>query len=230
MANNIVFEECDSLELVVTDPAAPDAGDPVRFGNLTGVAIDDESGTKTVVKIGTFVATLPVNDHGGAGITAGDSVFYVDAADRLENDSSGYFFGFALEAVGAGLTATIRVLHVQSPGSGTLGAGTVGAANLAANAVETAKINANAVTGAKFSTGVIKVSVADGTAAAADVAIAAIAAADEIVAVLAFATKAAIATMNNRTSEYAAKAGGLTKAAGTDETNNQLLVIWVDKT
>lgn len=77
--------------------------------------------------------------------------------------------------------------------------------------------------------GLPKVTVVDGTAAAANVTLAAIAAADTLVSVLAFTTKASIATLADRTSEYAPGAGVLTKAAGTDETNNQLVVFWIDK-
>jgi len=145
MANNIVIPFPETLNVIVTDPATPASGDPVRFGSLTGVALTDERADGyTTVDISSRVWSLPVNDHGGGGIAVGDALFYVDAADRLENDNSGYFFGFALEIVGGGATTTIDVLHVQSPGAGTLGAGTIGAAHLAADAVETAKIlNAN---------------------------------------------------------------------------------------
>jgi len=59
-----------------------------------------------------------------------------------------------------------------------------------------------------------------------NVTIAGITAADEIVSVLSFTTAASIASVADRTAEYAAGAGVLTKAAGTSETNNQLLVIW----
>ncbi len=159
MANNIVFEETKTLSLVCTEPAAPNAGDPVRFGNLTGVALDDENAAgTTVVKVGTFVVDLPVTDHVGGGIAVGDSLFYVSATDALENDSAGYFFGFALEIVGAGLTTTINVLHVPSPAAGALGAGTVGAANIAAGAITAANggLAAGAVdTAAKVANGIL---------------------------------------------------------------------------
>lgn len=67
---------------------------------------------------------------------------------------------------------------------------------------------------------------AAGTAAATDVAIAGIDANDELVAVMSFATAAAIATVADRTAEYTIQEGGLDKAAGTDETNNQLVVFY----
>lgn len=71
------------------------------------------------------------------------------------------------------------------------------------------------------------VALAAGTAAGADVAIAGIDANDELVAVLSFATAAAIATVADRTAEYEIQEGGLNKAAGTDESApNQLVVLY----
>lgn len=78
--------------------------------------------------------------------------------------------------------------------------------------------------------GFLKTALADGTAAKADVTVTGMAVGDELVAVLALATKASIATMTNKTSEYAVGAGKLVKAAGTDESNNQLIIIYLDLT
>lgn len=72
----------------------------------------------------------------------------------------------------------------------------------------------------------LQVALAAGTAAGADVAIAAIDANDELVSVLSFTTAAAIASVDDRTAEYAIQEGGLDKAAGTNEAGNQLLVIY----
>lgn len=137
MANNKVFQDGYQLSVVVTDPAVPNAGDPVRYGLLTGVALTDEgdggnAATETTVDFGPGVWDLSVIDEVGGGIAVGDAIFYDDALDGLTNDPSGnYFFGFANEAIGGGLTATIQVIHVPSPGAGTLGAGTIATANLA---------------------------------------------------------------------------------------------------
>lgn len=138
MANNKVFEDGYHLSVVVTDPAVPVSGAPVRFGLATGVALVTEAtggnlAGQTTVDFGPGVWAIPVADGVGGGIAVGDALFYADALDGLTNVSgANYFFGFALEAVGAGLTATINVLHVCSPGAGTLGAGTIATANLAA--------------------------------------------------------------------------------------------------
>lgn len=82
----------------------------------------------------------------------------------------------------------------------------------------------------KLAGGFSKVTVADGTAAATDVTVSGMAVGDELVSVLALTTKAAITSLANRTSEYAVGAGKLVKAAGTNETDNQLIVFWNDLT
>ena len=134
MADNIVSSILRmTWPVVVTDPAAPNSGDPVRFGSMTGIAMLDEGdggvgATETVVDFGTYVADHPVTDV-VTGISVGDTVYYVDANDRLENLTTGTPYGIALETVDAGLTATIKVLHCPHP---ALGAGTVATASLAA--------------------------------------------------------------------------------------------------
>jgi hypothetical protein len=70
----------------------------------------------------------------------------------------------------------------------------------------------------------------DGTDAAANVSIAAMAVGDELISVHAQATKASVATITDRTSEYVVGAGVLTKAGGTDERNNQLDIWYWDRT
>jgi hypothetical protein len=161
MPTNLVFQNAETLSVVVTDPAAPNAGDPVRYGVCTGVALTDEGdggniAPETTVDFGIRVWDLSVVDEVGGGIAVGAVLFYDDALDGLTNDPSGnYFFGFALEAIGIGLTATIRVLHVPSPGAGTLGAGTIATANLAAGI-----ISADAAGRALFAAGVFDVATA----------------------------------------------------------------------
>jgi len=158
MATNLVQDPGKVLSVVVTNPAAPNSGDPVRFGYMTGMAITDEgdggnAATETTVNFGQFVANFTVDDTSAAGIAVGAAVFYDDTATgtpavNLNDDAAnGYFFGFALEAVGANATTEIEVLHVPSPGAGTLGAGTIGTSHLAANAVTAAKLTATMAVG-----------------------------------------------------------------------------------
>lgn len=139
MATNEVYKPGWQLAVVVSDPVTPTAGDPVRYGVLTGIALLDEGAggvgaTETVVDFGPGVWDIPVTAESGA-VAAGDTLFYDDAIDGVNNDATnGYFFGFALEAVASG-TVTIKVLHTPSPGTGTLGDGTITAAKLANNAL-----------------------------------------------------------------------------------------------
>lgn len=91
-------------------------------------------------------------------------------------------------------------------------------------------LQAKSVLKTKLAGGFSKVTIADGTAAATNVTVSGMAVGDELVSVLALATKASIATMADRTSEYAVRAGVLTKAAGTNETGNQLIIVWNDLT
>lgn len=96
--------------------------------------------------------------------------------------------------------------------------------------VTAGKIAAAAVTRTKLAGGFSKLAVENGTAAATDVTVAGMVVGDELVSVLALTTKAAITTLADRTSEYAVGAGKLVKAAGTNETSNQLVIVWNDLT
>jgi len=159
MAKNIIYEPGSKLSVVVSNPTTPASGDPVRYGNLTGLALTDEGGggnvaTETTVDFGSFLADLSVKGVDGDGdsvVAVGDAIWYVDAdTPPLSKKTAGYFFGVAWEVIGSGLTATINVLHVPSPGTGTLAAGSIGATQLASSAVEAAKIASDAVITAKI--------------------------------------------------------------------------------
>ena len=91
-------------------------------------------------------------------------------------------------------------------------------------------VRKNSITKDKLAGGFLKTTLADGTAAETDVTVTGMAVGDELVAVLSLSTKADIETLENRTSEYTVGAGKLVKAAGTDETNNQLIIIYLDLT
>jgi hypothetical protein len=141
MAINKRFDET-KLSVVPTNPAAGAAiGAPVRVGAVVGVALTALGGggnvaTEQTVDFGVGVWELSVTDTVGGGIAVGDALFYQDGAPGIvDNLTTGYFMGFALAVVGAGLTATINVLKAPSPGAGTLGAGTIGTANLAAGII-----------------------------------------------------------------------------------------------
>lgn len=159
MATNMVREEIDRINVVVTNPTTPTSGSPVRYGLLTGVALVDEGdggniATETTVDFGARewkLSVKGVDDSGNSAVAVGDAIFYVDAdTPKLSKKSSGYFFGIANEVVVSAATTTIRVLHIPSPGAGTLGSGTVGSSNLAAGAVVTAGIGDDQVTAGKL--------------------------------------------------------------------------------
>jgi len=141
------IQEGDFLAVPCTSPVVPASGDPVRFGDMTGVAVTNEGdgnsiAANTTVRFAGGVYSLSVTDVATGGIAVGATLFLHDGSPpTIDNVSaSGYFFGFALEAIGTGETATIRVAHVQSPGAGTLGSGTVGTSNIANDAVTNDKI------------------------------------------------------------------------------------------
>lgn len=103
-------------------------------------------------------------------------------------------------------------------------------ARLMAGTVPNTAIANKTIAKNKLAGGFFKTALADGTAAATDVTVAGMAVGDELVAVLSLSTKADIKTLENRTSEYTVGAGKLVKAAGADETNNQLIIMYLDLT
>lgn len=123
MATNRVRKDGYHLPVVCSHPTTPNSGDPVRFGTLTGVALVDESdggnaSGETSVDFGPSVWNLTVDDNGGSGIAKGAAIFYHDTGTgtpttSLNNSatSADAFFGYALEAVSANATTTIKVLH-----------------------------------------------------------------------------------------------------------------------
>ncbi len=150
MATNEINRPGYSLAVVVTDPATPASGDPVRLGKLSGIAMLDEGAggagaTETVVYFGPGVFDLTVDDNEGTGIAVGDSIWYHDTGTgtgpvNLNNTpgSADAFFGYALETVGANATTLINVMHAPygSPGTVTqadLAAGSVGVSELTTN-------------------------------------------------------------------------------------------------
>lgn len=146
MATNRVFADGYHLSVVVTNPATPVSGDPVRYGVLTGIALTDEAeggnpAGQTSVDFGPSVWNVRVDDNEGGGIAVGDPIYYHDTATgspttHLNNSAAGAdaFFGFAKAAVTANATPIIEVLHAPL-GLATTTAGAVAAAQIAANSL-----------------------------------------------------------------------------------------------
>lgn len=119
MATNQVFDQADQLSVPCTQPATPVSGDPVLFGQRPGVALTDEGdggniATETTVKFsGVYEFSVKGETTTDNAIAAG-AILYYDAAatpHKLNADASnGVRFGYAMDAVGSGVTATIRVI------------------------------------------------------------------------------------------------------------------------
>jgi hypothetical protein len=88
---------------------------------------------------------------------------------------------------------------------------------------------ASGVAKTSLPTGFSKVTLVNGGAAG-NHTVTGITAADEIVFVAHISTAASVATIADLTSEFTAGAGVINNAAGTDTTNDQLMVFWVDHT
>lgn len=150
MATNIIQEPGWNYPVVCSKPTTPVAGDPVRFGAFTGIALTNEGAggniaTETTVYFGPCIVDVSVKGTDGSpsAVAVGDTIFYVDdATPPLSKTASGTFFGFALETVESDATATIQVMKPATPGGGTLASGGVGTTQLANNAVTAAKLTA----------------------------------------------------------------------------------------
>lgn len=152
MASNIIYEPGWKIAVACSDPTTPTTGSPVRFGERTGIALTDEgeggnAATETTVNFGPFVADLSVkavDDDGNSAVAVGDMIFYVDAdTPKLSKKASGYFFGFAQEAITSGSTDTINVSHADSGGW----VGSVATGDIASGAVTAAKLSTTLKTG-----------------------------------------------------------------------------------
>ena len=113
MAKNRAFEEGRKLSVACTAPTTPATGDPVLIGQIPGVALPDErtDGTTTVDTAGVYRLSVKGIDGGGnSAVAVGDIIYYV-AGDTppLSKKATGVRFGYALEGVASGGTATIMV-------------------------------------------------------------------------------------------------------------------------
>ena len=113
MSKNEVFDDADDLSLAATDPATPASGDPVLVGQIPGVAQTNEraDGKTSITLKGAHKLSVKGIDGGGnSAVAVGDILYYV-AADtpKISKKATGVRFGYALEAVTSGATATIRV-------------------------------------------------------------------------------------------------------------------------
>lgn len=155
MATNIRHRPGYELAVDLTNPTSGvSSGDPVRFGERTGIALTDQGetssgldSTDTSVYFGPCVAEVSVkgiDDSGNSAVAVGDSIYYVDGdTPNLSKKASGYFFGFAMATVNSGATSTIEVAKVD----GGAYSGTVNTGDIAAGAVTAAKLSTTLGTG-----------------------------------------------------------------------------------
>jgi predicted RecA/RadA family phage recombinase len=118
MATNRVYEGY-RIPVVCSHPTTPLSGNPVRCGDLTGIAIVDEGDggnttTGTSVDFGPGVWAVVVSGVDGSGasnVALYDPLYYVDAtAPILNKNTAGKLFGYALGTVTSSTSGRINVM------------------------------------------------------------------------------------------------------------------------
>jgi len=89
------------------------SGDPVAAGQITGVAtIDADTANQATVDTQEVydLSVKGVDADGNSAVEIGDAIYYT-AGDtpKLNKKATGVLFGYALEAIDSGATATINV-------------------------------------------------------------------------------------------------------------------------
>lgn len=111
MAKNEVYERGESLLLAV--PEGTVSGDPVVAGSIPGVAMfDRDSAGKAMVKTtGVFTFSVKgVDGSGNSAVAVGDILYYVSGdTPKISKKATGVRFGYALQTITSGSTATIQV-------------------------------------------------------------------------------------------------------------------------
>ena len=115
MATNQVFPYTRSVQAVCSVPTTPSSNDPVLIGQIPGVALIDEQsdGITTVALDGVWDLSVKGEAAGGNSAVAVGDILYYEAGQTPpvnKDATNGVRFGYALEAVSSGATATIRVL------------------------------------------------------------------------------------------------------------------------
>jgi predicted RecA/RadA family phage recombinase len=110
MATNEIFNTGNQIDVTL---ASVTSGDPVVAGQIPGLALNSTDANGKVTMKTDGVATFSVKGIDGGGSSAvavGDILYYVNAdTPKISKKNTGVRFGYALEAVSSGSTATIRV-------------------------------------------------------------------------------------------------------------------------
>lgn len=92
------------------------SGDPITVGEIVGVCVTDAdaNGDAVVDTMGVYLLTVVAQNYDSTNavyvneaISVGDPLY--DDNGTLNKNSAGVLFGYALEPVAAGATATIKV-------------------------------------------------------------------------------------------------------------------------
>ena len=108
----------DGRRVVCSHPTTANSGDPVRYGEMTGVALDDEDTagyTEVDFTPGRSwdLSVKGVDGGGNSAVVVGDKIYYVDAdTPVLSKNTSGRLFGYANGTVTSGGTSTIEVIKI----------------------------------------------------------------------------------------------------------------------
>lgn len=99
--------------LWLTVGAGVKSGAPVAVGQITGVTtIDaDADGNATVDTEEVYALSVKgVDASANSAVDVGDAIYFTDGdTPKLNKKATGTLFGYALEAIDAGATATINV-------------------------------------------------------------------------------------------------------------------------
>lgn len=114
MSKNDVYREADQLSVACSQPATPNSGDPVLYGQRPGVALttEDAAGFATVAFRGEFnVSVKGIDGSGNHAVAEGDLLYYT-AGDTppLSVKATGVRWGYAAAAVTSGSTTTIPAI------------------------------------------------------------------------------------------------------------------------
>lgn len=120
MATNEVFEDGMNLSLTCSHPTTPASGDPVRYGEIVGVAqtAEQADGKTSVTFKGVHLLSVKgIDGSGNSAVAVGDRLYYTDAdTPPISKKATGRPVGFAVATetnagtVGSSATATIPVL------------------------------------------------------------------------------------------------------------------------
>lgn len=120
MATNKVS---DGKQFNIAVPSGVTSGDPTLVGSLlpcVALTDRDSSGNATIDCDGIYdLSVKGVDDNGNSAVAVGDRLYWTTGdTPKINKKISGALFGFALEAVGSGSTATINVKLAGLAGAG----------------------------------------------------------------------------------------------------------------